>query len=198
MINLSTIKSNPNNPRVCKDDKFAKLVNSIKEFPKMMELRPMVVNSDMVVLGGNMRLKALKEAGYKEVPNEWVKSAESLTEEEQRRFIIADNVGFGEHDLDMLANEWDAVELESWGLDIGGFDIDANDLDTEFTLPDGDKAPFQQMTFTLADQQAEQIKNAIADIKETEEYKYAETMGNENSNGNALYLIIMQWAEQRK
>ena len=198
MIKLSTIKSNPNNPRVCKDDKFAKLVNSIKEFPKMMELRPMVVNSDMVVLGGNMRLKALKEAGYKEVPDEWVKSAESLTEEEQRRFIIADNVGFGEHDWDMLANEWDAVELESWGLDVGGFDIDANDLDTEFTLPDGDKAPFQQMTFTLADEQAEQIKNAIADIKQTEEYKYAETMGNENSNGNALYLIVMQWAEQRK
>jgi DNA modification methylase len=124
MIKLSTIKSNPNNPRVCKDDKFAKLVNSIKEFPKMMELRPMVVNSDMVVLGGNMRLKALKEAGYKEVPDEWVKSAESLTEEEQRRFIIADNVGFGEHDWDMLANEWDAVELESWGLDIPAFETD--------------------------------------------------------------------------
>lgn len=127
MIKLSTIKSNPNNPRVCKDDKFAKLVNSIKEFPKMMELRPMVVNSDMVVLGGNMRLKALKEAGYKEVPDEWVKSAESLTEEEQRRFIIADNVGFGEHDWDMLANEWDAVELESWGLDIPSFDTDNNE-----------------------------------------------------------------------
>jgi DNA modification methylase len=90
----------------------------------MMELRPMVVNSDMVVLGGNMRLKALKEAGYKEVPNEWVKSAESLTEEEQRRFIIADNVGFGEHDWDMLANEWDAVELEAWGLDMPSFETD--------------------------------------------------------------------------
>jgi ParB-like chromosome segregation protein Spo0J len=127
MIKLSTIKSNPNNPRVCKDDKFAKLVNSIKEFPKMMELRPMVVNSDMVVLGGNMRLKALKEAGYKEVPDEWVKSAESLTEEEQRRFIIADNVGFGEHDWDMLANEWDAVELEAWGLDMPIFDTDNNE-----------------------------------------------------------------------
>jgi ParB-like chromosome segregation protein Spo0J len=133
MIKLSTIKSNPNNPRVCKDDKFAKLVNSIKEFPKMMELRPMVVNSDMVVLGGNMRLKALKEAGYKEVPDEWVKSAESLTEEEQRRFIIADNVGFGEHDWDMLANEWDAVELEAWGLDMPSFaaDLDYSILDDE-------------------------------------------------------------------
>jgi ParB-like chromosome segregation protein Spo0J len=133
VIKLSKIKSNPNNPRVIKDDKFAKLVNSIKEFPKMMELRPMVVNSDMVVLGGNMRLKALKEAGYKEVPDEWVKSAESLTEEEQRRFIIADNVGFGEHDWDMLANEWDAVELEAWGLDMPSFaaDVDYSILDDE-------------------------------------------------------------------
>ena len=140
MIKLSTIKSNPNNPRVIKDDKFAKLVNSIKEFPKMMELRPMVVNSDMVVLGGNMRLKALKEAGYKEVPDEWVKSAESLTEEEQRRFIIADNVGFGEHDWDMLANEWDAVELEAWGLDIPSFEteevLEAEEDDFDATPPE--------------------------------------------------------------
>jgi hypothetical protein len=73
-----------------------------------------------------------------------------------------------------------------------------DEFGTDFSLPDGDKAPFQQMTFTLADEQAEQIKNAIQDIKATEEYKYAETMGNENSNGNALYLIIMQWAEQSK
>jgi hypothetical protein len=98
----------------------------------------------------------------------------------------------------MLANEWDTKELQEWGLDLPGFDLDANELGEEFTLPDGDKAPFQQMTFTLADEQAEQIKNAIADIKQTEEYKYAETMGNENSNGNALYLIVMQWAGQRK
>ncbi len=83
-------------------------------------------------------------------------------------------------------------------MDLPGFDLNADKLGTDFSLPDGGKAPFQQMTFTLADEQAEQIKNAISDIKETEEYKYAETMGNENSNGNALYLIIMQWAEQKK
>ena len=198
MIKLTTIKSNPNNPRVIRDEKFKKLVKSIEEFPKMMALRPMVVNEDMVVLGGNMRLKALKELGYKEVPNDWVKSAKDLTEDEIRRFIIADNVGFGEHDWELLANEWDAAELADWGLDIPGFDLNADEHGTEFELPDGDKAPFQQMTFTLADEQAIQIKNAIEDIKATEEYKYAETMGNENSNGNALYLIIMQWAEQKK
>jgi hypothetical protein len=193
-VKLSEIKSNPNNPRIIKDDKFRKLVNSIQEFPKMLEIRPIVVNADMIVLGGNMRLKACKEAGLKEVP---VIFAHDLTEEEQKQFIIKDNVGFGEWDWDMIANEWDAIELQEWGFDIPGFD-NVEDLGEDFTLPEGDKAPFQQMTFTLADEQAEQIQNAIADIKQTQEYKYAETMGNENSNGNALYLIIMQWAGQKK
>jgi hypothetical protein len=193
-VKLSEVKSNPNNPRIIKDDKFTKLVKSIKEFPKMLEIRPIVVNADMIVLGGNMRLKACKEAGLKEVP---VIFAQDLSEEEQKQFIIKDNVGFGEWDWDMIANEWDAAEIQDWGFDIPGFD-NVDDLGEEFTLPEGDKAPFQQMTFTLADEQAEQIQNAIADIKQTQEYKYAETMGNENSNGNALYLIVMQWAAQKK
>jgi hypothetical protein len=105
-------------------------------------------------------------------------------------------------DLEVLT-EW--VELEQVEVEITSLNVvdvnqvsDSDDFGTDFELPDGDKAPFQQMTFTLADEQAEQIKNSIADIKQTEEYKYAETMGNENSNGNALYLIIMQWVEQRK
>jgi len=197
-MKLSQIKPNPNNPRIIKDEKFDKLVKSIKDFPKMMELRPMVINSDNIVLGGNMRLKAIKELGYKEVPDEWVKRAEDLTEDEQRQFIIKDNVGFGEHDWEMLSTEWDADELSDWGLDIVGFYADADEFGEDFSLPDGDKEPFQQQTYTLADKQAEQIKNAISDIKKTDEYKYVETFGNENSNGNALYLIVMQWAEQKK
>ena len=148
MIKLTTIKSNPNNPRVIRDEKFKKLVKSIDEFPKMMALRPMVVNEDMVVLGGNMRLKALKELGYKEVPDEWVKSAKDLTDDEIRRFIIADNVGFGEHDWELLANEWDAAELADWGLDIPGFEVDEvleaeeddyevpNEIETDIVLGD--------------------------------------------------------------
>jgi hypothetical protein len=147
------------------------------------------------VLGGNMRLKALSDIGAKEIP---IILADDWTEEQRAQFLIKDNVGFGEWDWNALANEWDAEQLEAWGLDLPGFKVNSDELGTEFSLPDGDKAPFQQMTFTLADEQATQIKNAIADIKETEEYKYAETMGNENTNGNALYLIIMQWAEQRK
>ena len=193
-VPIGTIKNNPNNPRVIKDDKFKKLVQSIKDLPEMAEVRPIVVNTDMVVLGGNMRLKAMREAGWKDVPIQVV----DWDEDKQRQFIIKDNVSGGEWDWEILANEWDTEELQEWGLDLPGFDLNANELGEDFTLPDGDKAPFQQMTFTLADEQAEQIKNAIAEIKQTEEYKYAETMGNENSNGNALYLIVMQWAEQRK
>lgn len=191
---LSEIKPNPNNPRLIKDDKFKKLCQSIKDFPEMLELRPIVVNKDHIILGGNMRYKAAKEIGLKEIPV----TIADLTPEQEREFLIKDNVSGGEWDWELLANEWDSEELEVWGLDLVGFDVDSDDLGTDFSLPDGDKAPFQQMTFTLADEQAEQIKNAIDDIKKTEEYKYAETMGNENSNGNALYLIVMQWAEQRK
>jgi ParB-like chromosome segregation protein Spo0J len=118
-VKLSEIKKNPNNPRILKDDKFAKLVKSIKEFPKMLEIRPIVVNSDMIVLGGNMRLKACKEAGLKEVP---VVLADDLTEDEQKQFIIKDNVGFGEWDWDMLANEWETDLLDEWGLDVPNFE----------------------------------------------------------------------------
>jgi len=194
IVKLSEVKLNPNNPRLIKDDKFKKLVQSIKDFPEMLNIRPIVVNSDMVILGGNMRYKACLEAGLKEVPV----IITNLSEDKQREFLIKDNTSGGEWDWEVLANEWDTEKLEEWGLTLPGFDINADELGEEFSLPDGDKAPFQQMTFTLADEQAEQIKNAIADIKQTEEYKYCETMGNENSNGNALYLIIMQWAEQRK
>ena len=162
-----------------------------------MSLRPIIVDNDMMILGGNMRYKALQHLGFKEIPDEWVKRAADLTEEEARRFIITDNVSGGEWDMDDLLQNWDKSELEEWGLELDWPEDILIGTD-EFSLPDGDKAPFQQMTFTLADQQEEQIKNAIADIKKTEEYKYCETMGNENSNGNALYLIVMQWAGQRK
>ena len=132
-IKISDIKPNPNNPRQIKDDKFKKLVQSIKDFPEMLALRPIVVNDEMVVLGGNMRLKACKEAGLKEVS---IIKASELTEDQQREFIIKDNVGFGEWDWDSLANEWDAIELEAWGLDLPDFDKevklnDADDLSSE-------------------------------------------------------------------
>ena len=135
-MKLSSLKPNPNNPRLIKDERFVKLVQSIKDFPKMMELRPMVIDKDNIVLGGNMRLKAIAELGMKEIPDSWVKKATDLTEDEVRRFIIADNVGFGEHDWDMLANDWDMKELEEWGLEIPDFVNKAEAVEDDYTIPD--------------------------------------------------------------
>jgi hypothetical protein len=195
-VDIRQVRSNPDNPRFIKGDKFEKLVKSIREFPQMLELRPIVVNKDMVVLGGNMRLKACEEAGIDQVP---IIFADNLTEEQQKEFIIKDNSSFGEWDWDLLANEWETEQLIDWGMDLPKeWALDPDELGEDFSLADGDKEPFQQMTFKLADEQAEQIKNALDDIKKLEEFKYVETFANENANGNALYLIIMQWAEQRK
>ena len=114
-VKISKVKGNPNNPRIIKNDKFKKLVKSIQEFPEMLKLRPIVVDEDMMVLGGNMRLKASKDAGLKEV---WIEVAEGLTEEQKKEFIVKDNVGFGEWEWDMLANEWEVEDLENWGLNV--------------------------------------------------------------------------------
>ena len=118
LVKISEVKLNPNNPRLIKDDKFKKLVQSIKDFPEMLEIRPIVVNDDMIILGGNMRYKACKEAGLKEIP---IIKASNLSEEKQREFLIKDNVSGGEWDWDMLANEWDEMELKNWGVDIPNF-----------------------------------------------------------------------------
>jgi DNA modification methylase len=134
VVKIKDIKSNPNNPRVIKDDKFHKLCESIKAFPKMLELRPIVVNDDMVVLGGNMRLKALKHLGLTEAP---VIKASELTEDQQRQFIIKDNAGFGEWDWDMLANEWNVEELEQWGLDVPTFAVTELEAEEDdFEIPE--------------------------------------------------------------
>jgi len=130
-VKISKVKGNPSNPRIIKNDKFKKLVKSIQEFPEMLKLRPIVVDEDMMVLGGNMRLKASKDAGLKEV---WIEVAEGLTEEQKKEFIVKDNVGFGEWEWDLLANEWDSVQLAEWGLDVWEneddkkFDTDVNDI----------------------------------------------------------------------
>jgi len=114
VVKINSVKLNPNNPRIIKDDKFKKLVQSIKDFPEMLNIRPIVVNQDMIILGGNMRYKACKEAGLKEVPI----IVTDLSEEKQREFLIKDNTSGGEWDWEVLANEWNAQELEEWGLDL--------------------------------------------------------------------------------
>jgi hypothetical protein len=125
-IKVSEIKSNLNNPRLIKDQKFSKLVESIKEFPKMMNLRPIVVDENNVILGGNMRFKASIKAGFKEV---YVLRAEDLTDKQKKEFIIKDNVGFGEWDWDILANQFENSDLNEWGLDVWDTkDIDLDDF----------------------------------------------------------------------
>ena len=134
-MNINEIKPNPNNPRLIKDHKFKQLVKSIQDFPQMLELRPIVIDENNMVLGGNMRLKACIEAGLTDVP---VIHANNLSEAQKKEFIVKDNVGYGEWDWDDLANNWDAQELTDWGLDIPNFDV--NNLEAEeddFAVPDG-------------------------------------------------------------
>jgi hypothetical protein len=135
-ISINDLKSNPNNPRIIKDDKFKKLVESVKSFPEMLSIRPVVCNADMIVLGGNMRFAACKEVGIKELP---VIIADNLTEEQQREFIIKDNVSGGEWDWDVLANDWDAAMLVEWGLDMGGFEKSGSFFEDENTDYDSDR-----------------------------------------------------------
>lgn len=152
-MKISKLKNNPNNPRFIKDDKFEKLKKSISEFPEMMEKRPIVCVTDadgkLYPLGGNMRLKALQELGYKEISDNWILLADEWTEEQRREFVIKDNVGFGEWDWEELANAWDTEKLEEWGLDVpdfgtdevleaeeDDFDVDAETIETDIVLGD--------------------------------------------------------------
>jgi DNA modification methylase len=132
-VKTKDIIPNENNPRILKDDKFKKLVQSIKDFPEMLEIRPIVVNNEMMILGGNMRWKAIQEIGIKEIP---IIKAENLTEEQQREFLIKDNVGFGEWDWDALANDWDPDELNDWGLDVPNINVLEAEED-DFEVPEG-------------------------------------------------------------
>lgn len=183
-LKASQIKVNPNNPRLIKDDKFKKLVNSIKELPKMAEVRPVVVDGDYMVLGGNMRFKAMVEAGWSEIPV--IVLDDTWSDEEKKQFIIKDNVSGGEWDWDILANEWDTEMLAEWGVDFPIYD------EPEINLPDGEKDGFQQMTFTLADQQADVVKQAINNAKGL----ISGDEENENSNGNALYYVAKAFNER--
>lgn len=171
MIKISKIKNNPNNPRLIKDDKFIKLCNSIKQFPKMMELRPIVVDEQGVIQGGNMRFKALLELGYKELPDTWVKYANDFTPDEFKQFIIKDNVGFGEWDWDIIANEWDTSELEEWGLDTLKHDWEKLDYIDEAEKPDFRKD--NVITIVVPDELVGEMKEIELELKEYLSEKYS-------------------------
>jgi ParB-like chromosome segregation protein Spo0J len=162
-VKISEVKLNPNNPRLIKDDKFKKLVQSIKEFPEMLDIRPIVVNQDMIILGGNMRFKACKEAGLKEIP---VIVADNLTEEQQREFLIKDNTSGGEWDFEMLAKEWNIEQLEEWGLDVPNFDLEPSYEDLI-----GEKKN-KPATLKITFESPEQLQKAEIDIQELIDRKY--------------------------
>jgi DNA modification methylase len=141
-MKLSELKTNPTNPRTIKDDKFKKLVQSLKDFPEMMEKRPLVCVTDiddgkLYPLGGNMRLKALQELKYKDIPDSWVMIADDWTEEQRKEFIIKDNIGYGEWSWDILESEWDVDDLENWGLDLPDFEAEVIEAEEDdFEIPD--------------------------------------------------------------
>lgn len=166
-IKLSSIKPNPNNPRLIKDERFKKLVQSIEEFPKMFKMRPIVIDENRVILGGNMRYKALLHLKFKEVPNEWIKLESDLTDEEKKEFIIKDNVGYGEHDFDMLANEWDTDDLEAWGVELPiNTQIDQLDEGEEIEIPQSVQLePPREYILIMADPNSVEWEEMKQDLK---------------------------------
>jgi ParB-like chromosome segregation protein Spo0J len=166
---IKNIKPNAKNPRIIKDERFAKLVQSIKDFPEMLEKRPLVCYTDtdgkFVVLGGNMRLKASIEVGLKELP---IILADDWTEEQKAQFLIKDNVGFGEWDWEQLANEWDTEQLEAWGLEIPDFGKGIEPSYDDLIGDEKNKPPTLKITFTSP----EQLQQAEIDIQELLDRKY--------------------------
>lgn len=200
--NTGQIDGLPKNPRTIKDTRFEALKKSIEDAPEMLNLRELLVfphNDKFVVIGGNMRLKACKELGFKELPCKVLD--ENTPVEKLREYAIKDNIGFGDDDWDALGQDWDFAELEGWGMELpenlSGEDVSPEDYGDDFALKSGEKG-FATMSFQLSNEQSEFISNAIKEAKQLEEYKYIETFGNANTNGNALYLIISQWADARK
>ena len=167
IVKISEVKPNPKNPRIIKDGKFQKLVKSIQEFPDMLNKRPLVVFTDTdnkyVVLGGNMRLKACKEIGLKEIP---IIVADEWTEEQKNEFLIKDNVGFGEWDWDSLANEWDAEKLDDWGLDLP---IIMDEPSYEDLIGEEKNKP---ATMKITFKTVEQLQEAENDIQELIDRKF--------------------------
>jgi ParB-like chromosome segregation protein Spo0J len=175
VVKINEVKSNPNNPRLIKDEKFKQLVKSIQDFPDMLKLRPIVVNDDMVVLGGNMRLKACKEAGLKEVS---IIKASSLTEEQQKEFIIKDNLGYGEWDWDSIANEWDVEQLNDWGLDIPNFNsIEYTDKNKELDIDDIEDKMVIRLNYT--EEEYFIVKDYLSKLASTPEMAVWKLIGNE-------------------
>lgn len=176
-MKLSEIKPNPNNPRLIKDEKFKKLCQSLKDFPEMLELRPIVVNKDHIILGGNMRYKAAKEIGLKEIP---VKVADNLTPEQEREFLIKDNTSGGEWDWEVLANEWDSEELEAWGLDLPAFEVDTDYSEKNKEIDVDDYEDTMTLVLKFNEEDYHIVKDKLLHLASTPEQAIFKLLGLEN------------------
>ena len=185
----------PANPRQINEKEYAKLKKSLKadNLTGVMPLKVILHDGAYIVLGGNMRLRALRELGETDVP--CIVVPDDAPVDVLRKIVVTDNSTFGEWDTDALANEWNTEELGEWGVELPDA-ISPDEFGTEFELPDGDKDPFQQMTFSLHDAQAEMVQYALGCAIGNAEYAEQDTYGNTNRNGNAIALIVKQWLEQ--
>jgi hypothetical protein len=159
------IQGNPNNPRIIKNDKYRKLVQSIKDFPEMLKLRPIVVDENMMILGGNMRWKASRDAGLKDV---WIEIAEGLSDEQKEEFIVKDNVNFGEWDWDVVANQWETGKLKEWGVDLPVLDERLeviNGEEPEIEITEEILEEHNYIVFTFDNKLDWQVVKDIFDIK---------------------------------
>lgn len=201
--NAGQIEGVPANPRQWKKGDVEKLARSIEQTPELFDLRPIIVYDNVdgyVTIGGNMRLAAAKFLKWKDVPCEIV-SRETSTAK-LKEIVIKDNGAFGEWDMDALANEWDDLPLSEWGLPLGDWNCEAgvspDEFGDNFTLPSGEKTNIETVSLIMSKEQADAVKNALKEAQKLEEFEYLETFGNKNKNGNAAYLIIMQWVNAKK
>lgn len=205
VLNEGQISWLPKNPRQWTQTDLDKTKQSLERDSDFHEDRPVLVvryEDKLLVFGGNLRTTAAKALRWKTIDAVCYTHECEEDKEVIKRRAILDNGAFGDWDVDALANEWDDLPLDDWGVvaDWGEAEenVKADDFGEEFSLPSGDKQPFQQMTFTLADMQAQEIKDALEEVKGLEAYKTMITFGNSNSNGNAIALIVEQWIESRK
>lgn len=197
--NSGDVEGLPRNPRKISKKNLEKLKKSVQDAPEMLRLRELIVvphDGAFIVIAGNQRLEAAKAVGMETLPCKVLPT--DTDPAKLREYAIKDNLPFGEDDWEVIARDWDTAELEEWGMSVPEeWKVSPDDFGDDFTLPEGEKG-FAKMTLTLSNEQQRIIAQAIKDAKQMEEYKYVETFGNTNSNGNALYLILTQWADAKK
>ena len=200
--NTGQIPGVPANPRKWTKDALASLAKSIEETPELLAARRILVypyGDKFVVLGGNMRLAACLSLGYDEMPCVVIEEPDGeIPAEKLKEIVVKDNGSFGDWDTAKLEEAWGDLPLSDWGIPVEWENVNADDFGDSFNLPSGDKKIIGQMTLTLSSGQLSLIKTAIESAKHSIDFASTDMLGNENSNGNAIYYIVKSWEEQRK